>query len=108
PGDKSMSRVRIAVATAAAVLVSSAYVFADVKADERRHVKFRGGLARVVGISGGKAARGGVKSTVAVKGDRKISTNDTNGQIVDLAEEKLYELDVRKKIYTVTTDRKSG
>lgn len=98
-----MNRVRIAVATAAAVLVSSAYVFADVKADERGHVKFEGGLGRVVGIFGGKAAREGVKSTVAVKGDRKISTNDANGQIVDLAEEKLYELDVRKKTYTVTT-----
>jgi hypothetical protein len=98
-----MTRVRIAVATAAAVLVSSAYVFADVKADERGHVKFEGGLGRVVGIFGGKAAREGVKSTVAVKGDRKISTNDMNGQIVDLAEEKLYELDIRKKTYTVTT-----
>jgi hypothetical protein len=98
-----MSRVRIAVATAAAVLVSSAYVFADVKADERGHLKFEGGLGRVVGIFGGKAAREGVKSTVAVKGDRKISTNDVNGQIVDLAEEKLYELDIRKKTYIVTT-----
>lgn len=98
-----MSRLPIAAATAAAVLLSSAYAFADVKADERGHVKFEGGLGRVVGIFGGKAAREGVKSTVAVKGDRKISTNDTNGQIVDLAEEKLYELDIRKKTYTVTT-----
>src|SRR6185295_4689822 len=71
--------------------------------DERGHVKFEGGLGRVVGIFGGKAAREGVKSTIAVKGDRKISTNDVNGQIVDLAEEKLYELDMRKKTYAVTT-----
>ena len=73
------------------------------KADERGHVKFEGGLGRVVNIFGGKAAREGVKSTVAVKGDRRITTNDVNGQIVDLAEEKIYELDVRKKTYTVTT-----
>jgi hypothetical protein len=98
-----MSRMRIAAATAAAVLLSSAYAFADVKADERGHVKFEGGLGRVVGIFGGKAAREGVKSTITVKGDRKISTNDTNGQIVDLAEEKIYELDIRKKTYTVST-----
>jgi len=98
-----MSRMRIAAATAAVVLLLSAYAFADVKADERGHVKFEGGLGRVVGIFGGKAAREGVKSTIAIKGDRKISTNDTNGQIVDLAEEKIYELDIRKKTYTVST-----
>ena len=98
-----MSRMRLVAATAAAVLLSSVYTFADVKADERGHVKFEGGLGRVVGIFGGKAAREGVKSTIAVKGDRKISTNDVNGQIVDLAEEKLYELDMRKKTYAVTT-----
>ena len=66
-------------------------------------VKFEGGLGKVVGILGGRAAREGVKSTVAVKGDRKITTTDVNGQIVDLAEEKIYELDVRKKTYTVMT-----
>jgi hypothetical protein len=92
-----------AVLTAACLVCSAESLVADVKADERGHVKFEGGLGRVVSIFGGKAAREGVKSTVAVKGDRKISLNDQNGQIVDLAEEKIYELDVRKKTYTVTT-----
>jgi hypothetical protein len=89
--------------TAALLGLSVHSISADVKADERGHVKFEGGLGRVVNIFGGKAAREGVKSTVAVKGDRKITTNDVNGQIVDLAEEKIYELDVRKKTFTVTT-----
>jgi hypothetical protein len=99
-----MIRVRIAAVAAAAVLACSAQsLHADVRADERGHVKFEGALGRIVGIFGGKAAREGVKSTVAVKGDRKITTNDQNGQIVDLAEEKVYELDIRKKTYSVTT-----
>jgi hypothetical protein len=38
-----------------------------------------------------------------VVGDRKLTLNDATGQIVDLAEEKIYDLDVKKKTYTVTT-----
>jgi hypothetical protein len=99
-----MTRVRIgAVLTAAFLACAAQSISADVKADERGHVKFEGGLGRVVNIFGGKAAREGVKSTVAVKGERRITTNDVNGQIVDLVEEKIYELDVKKKSYTVTT-----
>jgi hypothetical protein len=88
-----------------AALCSSASIAvrADVKTDERGLVKFEGTLGRVAGFFGGKAAREGVRTSVAVKGDRRISSNDQNGQIVDLAEEKIYELDLRRKSYTVTT-----
>jgi hypothetical protein len=99
-----MTRVHtVAVLTAALLTCFVQSLSADVQADERGLVKFEGGLGKVVGILGGRAAREGVKSTVAVKGDRKITTTDVNGQIVDLAEEKIYELDVRKKTYTVMT-----
>jgi hypothetical protein len=98
-----MTRLPTLAVAAACIAFSAQSVSADVKADERGHVKFEGGLGRVVNIFGGKAAREGVKSTVAVKGDRKISLNDQNGQIVDLAAEKIYELDVRRKTYKVTT-----
>jgi hypothetical protein len=50
----------------------------------------------MVNIFGGRAAREGVATTVAVKGDRKASLGDATGQIVDLAEEKLYDLEMRK------------
>jgi hypothetical protein len=99
-----MDRMKIGAAIGLACLLGSAHtVSADVKADERGHVKFEGALGRFVNIFGGKAAREGVKSTVAVKGDRKVTTNDQNGQIIDLAEEKVYDLDVRRKTYKVTT-----
>ena len=99
-----MTRVHtVAVLTAALLTCFVQSLSADVKADERGLVKFEGGLGKVVGLLGGRAAREGVKSTAAVKGDRKITTTDANGQIVDLAEEKIYELDVRKKTYTVMT-----
>ncbi len=60
-------------------------------------------LGRLVNIFGGKAAREGVTSTVAVKGDRKATLNDQTGQIVDLAEEKIYDLDLKRKTVKVTT-----
>ena len=42
-------------------------------------------------------------STVAVKGDRKATRGDSNGQIVDLREEKVYDIDFKDKSYKVTT-----
>ena len=99
-----MSRTLFSTALTTALFLSSPHLLhADVKTDERGLVKFEGTLGRVVGFFGGKAAREGVMTTVAVKGDRKVSTSDQNGQIVDLAEEKVYNLDMRRKTYTVMT-----
>ena len=99
-----MNRIRLAAALAVCALIASTVsISADVKSDQRSLVKFEGTLGRIVNIFGGKAAREGVKTTVAVKGDRKISMTDQNGQIIDLGEEKIYDLDVRRKTYRVTT-----
>jgi len=54
----------------------------------------------MVNLFGGKAAREGGTSTVAVKGDRKAIRGDANGQFIDLNEEKIYDLDLKKKTYT--------
>jgi hypothetical protein len=93
---------------AAAVTIGLLIVFAhslgaDVKSDQKSLVKFEGMLGRVVNLFGGKAAREGVTTSVAVKGDRKASLSDSAGQIIDLKEEKIYEIDVRRKTYKVTT-----
>jgi hypothetical protein len=76
---------------------------ADVKVQDKTLVKFEGLLGGVVNLFGGKAAKEGVTSTVAVKGDRRARLGDTTGEIVDLAEEKVYELDLKNKTYKVTT-----
>jgi len=99
-----MNRSRIALACSlAAVLISVGTVRADVRADEKTQFKFEGMLGRMVGLFGGKAAREGVKTTTAVKGNRKAAMSDSTGQIVDLGEEKIYDLDIKKKTYRVTT-----
>jgi hypothetical protein len=77
--------------------------FAEVKTREKTQVKFEGMLGRMFSLFGGKSAKEGVESRTAVKGARKASLGDNGGTIVDLTEEKVYELDARKKQYTVTT-----
>jgi hypothetical protein len=100
--------MRIANVTlaAAALLATSLWAVpaaADVKSQERTQIKFEGMLGRMFGLFGGKAARDGLVDTVALKGDRMMTTNGETGQIIDLAEEKVYDLDLKKKTYTVTT-----
>ena len=85
------------------VALAAPPLLADVKTHDRTSVKFEGFLGRMMGMFGGKAAKEGLEGTVAVKGSRKASFNDSTGRIVDLSEEKVYELDMKKKTYTVTT-----
>src|SRR5688500_2791390 len=84
--------------------LAAAPVHAEVKKEERNQVSFAGMLGKVFNFFGGKSAKEGVVSTVAVSGDRKMTTAGENtGQIVDLREEKIYDLDMRRKTYKVTT-----
>jgi hypothetical protein len=99
-----MSRKRMAAAAAAFLLVLTAQTIrADVRADQKTRVEFGGMLGHMVNFFGGKGAKEGVVSSVVVVGDRKATMNEQTGQIVDLAEEKIYDLDLKKKNYKVTT-----
>ena len=99
-----MNRLRFGAALAlVGLLVTAAAVGADVKTSEKSQLKFEGMLGRMMGMFGGKAAKEGVVSTVAVKGDRKITTTGDTAEIVDLAEEKVYELNLKDKTYKVVT-----
>ena len=83
--------------------LSSTVAFADVRAEEKTQIKFEGALGRVLNLFGGRATRDGVTTTVTVKGDRKMTVSGNTGQIIDLAEQKVYELNLKDKTYTVTT-----
>ena len=99
-----MNRVVTSCAVALFAAVCAAPASADVKVKDKGNVKLEGFLGRMVGMFGGKAAKEGVVTTRAVKGDRKVELmGDTQGRIVDLKEEKIYELDLKKKTYTVKT-----
>jgi hypothetical protein len=84
-------------------LLSVATLTAAVKTEEKARVSFEGALGRMVNMFGGKTAREGLTTTTAVKGDRKFTQSGDTGRIVDLAEEKIYEIDFKKQSYKVTT-----
>ena len=94
---------RVTVVLASLVLLLSAGLSADVRSDQRVKFQLGGAIGKMVNMFGGKGAREGVTTMVAVKGNRKVMLSDTSGQIIDLTEEKIYDLDVKAKSYKVTT-----
>jgi len=98
-----MKRLLISCAMALPLLALAGPARAEVKTREKTQIKIEGMIGRMVNLFGGKAAKDGIVSTVAVKGSRKATVNDSTGQIIDLSEEKIYDLDMKKKTYEVTT-----
>ena len=95
---------RFSIPAIVALVLVTAVVHADVKTKEKTQIKFGGGiLGSIMNRAAGDAAKDGVINTVAVKGNRMSSIGDSTGQIIDLTEEKIYELDLKKKEYKVTT-----
>lgn len=96
-----MKRNVIAAVACAALVVPA--LRADVKTREKTTFALEGVMGGLVRTFGGKAAKEGITSDVALKGNRKSSISDVAGQIIDLSEQKVYTLDVRKKEYKVQT-----
>ncbi len=82
---------------------TSSVVSADVRSDQRVRFQLGGAIGKLVNMFGGKGAREGVTTIVAVKGNRKATMSDSTGQIIDLTEEKIYDLDIKRQTYKVTT-----
>ena len=97
-----MRRLTVALVVLCLVALTST-VSADIRSDQRVKFQLGGMLGKMINLFS-KGAREGVTTTVAVKGNRKVMMNgDTSGQIIDLSEEKIYDLDLKKKEYKVTT-----
>ena len=96
-----MKRVTtLALIVVPALLLVAAPLLAEVKTRDRTTIKFE---SKILNFFLGHAAKDGLQSTTAVKGNRKATFTDTTGKIIDLSEEKVYDLDMKKKTYTVTT-----
>src|SRR5215212_8717480 len=94
----------VRIALIAVPLMTFAWpISAEVKTRDKSQVKLEGMLGRMFNLFGGKSAKEGIEGKTAVKGNRKATLTDAGGTIVDLSEEKIYELDAKKKQYTVTT-----
>lgn len=97
-----MKPARAVVSTALALALSTT-AFAEGNVQQKTRVQFGGFLGGVVNVFGGKAAREGVTSTTAVKGNRMLTGNDRSAELVDLSEEKIYRIDYGRKSYSVVT-----
>jgi len=82
------------------VILATSVLSADVKTREKSSLKIEGMIGRLMGMMG---ASGDSAATVAVKGDRLSRMDAGSGQIVDLAGEKIYLVDLKKKEYRVMT-----
>ena len=99
-----MKRLLISCAIAFPIVALTAGpAMAEVKTREKTHVSLGGMMGKMFNLFGGKAAKEGVVATTAVKGNRKATMNESTGQIIDLSEEKIYDLDMKKRTYEVTT-----
>jgi hypothetical protein len=94
---------KVSTLMAVAMLLAAISSQAAVRKEQNTKVKFEGMLGRMAGMFGGKAANEGVTEIVALKGDRKLTRTGDTGQLVDLAEEKVYEINFKDKSYKVMT-----
>ena len=99
-----MRRSFVVVGTLCLVLCLAVGLGADVKSKPEDAGQVRGhARAGSMGMFGGKAAKEGVVSTVAISGDRMMTVTDQTGELVDLAAEKVYSIDFKGKSYKVKT-----
>ena len=98
-----MRRFLTSLGTVCLVLVLATASQADVKSRQKTQLKFEGALGKVMNLFGGKAAKEGVVSTVAVKGNRQLTVTGDNGELIDLDAEKIYSIDFKGKSYKVMT-----
>jgi hypothetical protein len=83
--------------------ITSPALFADIKTQEKTSFQMGGVMGGLINRFAGDAAKDGVVSSVAVHGTRKMTSNDATGRIVDLGEERVYDIDYKHKEYKVTT-----
>lgn len=98
-----MRRSFVVAGTLCLVLALAAGLRADVKSSHKTQLKFEGMFGRAITMFAGKAAKEGVVSSVAVSGDRMMSVTGQTGELVDLAAEKVYQIDFKGKSYKVRT-----
>jgi hypothetical protein len=76
---------------------------ADANVQEKTQVHLGGAIGGIANAFGGRATHEGITSNTFVKGDRRARMTEGSGEIVDLAAEKVYHLDLGRKTYTVET-----
>jgi hypothetical protein len=87
---------------AAVLLTLPALALAEATVEQKTQFQLAGAAGKVVNFFS-KTAREGLTTTTFVKGDRKLERSADSGELIDLAEEKVYTIDFGGKSYTVET-----
>ncbi len=90
------NRSSVSLVILSLIFVLASTTLASVKTEQKTTITFAGMVGRMMGMFGGDAAKDGVVTTTVVVDDR-------TGQIVDLNERRIYDLDLRDKTFEVTT-----
>ena len=89
--------------TSAVLMLSAAVVLADGTIQQKTQVKLGGAVGAIANVFGGRATHDGLESSVAIRGNRKATRTGGRGEVIDLAEEKVYRVDYDEKTYKVVT-----
>ena len=92
-----------ALALSIVSLLAASTAVADANVTQKTKVQMGGILGGAMNVFGGRAAREGVTSDITVSKNRRISRVGDTAEIVDLGEEKIYQVDFARKTYQVTT-----
>ena len=98
-----MQRTRLIPVLLASLVLAVPVLRADVKTQQKSTFKFAGALGGFINKFGGPTTKEGLVTTSAIKGNRKLSVSGDTGEIIDLGEEKVYNLDMKGKSYKVVT-----
>jgi hypothetical protein len=85
------------------LLCSASVAFPHATVEQKTQMQFGGFIGGVMNVFGGKATREGITTTSVVRGDRRSSVTGKTGELVDLKEEKIYQIDYGRKTYKVVT-----
>lgn len=99
---RTMSK-RSLIASAVALTLTTTGLLAEGNVQQKTRVQFGGVIGGIANVFGGKAAREGVTSTTAIKGNKRLTSTERSGELVDLTEEKIYRIDYGRKSYEVVT-----
>ena len=97
------NRSSVSLVTLSLIFLLASTTLASVKTEQKTIITFAGMLGRMMGMFGGDAAKDGVVTTTVVDDRMYTSSDDRTGQIVDLNERRIYDLDLRDKTFEVTT-----
>jgi hypothetical protein len=75
---------------------------ADVNVEQKTQFHISGAVGAIVNVFS-RTAREGATSTTIIKGNRKLTRSGDAGEIIDLGEEKVYNVEFARRTYSVKT-----